>query len=798
MTTAKVLSENSSFATFFKSYLKSQGFIDDNTEAPSYVFAFGKDSIKIALQSLDSWFGKTILIYNIGDKPMSIPDHFKGRQIVTLFLGEVYGEDIVASGIAGKILQEAAQGNLVVANLESAKIFPIYKTDAASDILKSAFSFWGAGSAVIGKELDSKYFAREVLALSTPQTSFYNNSALPSLTLSLTTNDNLNIKGLSETLNALKAEYQKNEIANVPQVPKNVPVTNQQNASRHKLHLPKISFEPSFGFSFKIATALVLLFIVPLSALGLSSTLLWLSAKIDNTYPLMAAQSVAHFASVGAVTHAKGPLKTFYRDVGKVAEEQNKTATILYSQKKINRAESQILSQVLGDTNGADIASLGQILVKNLYKLDTSFSFSGSKDNIKSPLKNAIAIATHLPDLIGLNGERSYLLLLQNNLSPAATGGEIEAYGVLTFENGILKSLKVEDSKVIEDSLKGFIKPPQPIATHKGLNTWVFSDSNWDPEFSTTGRRAEWFLSKGKGLKVDGVIATNLELIKIIIEKVGPINIDSNRITTENIYLEASAVGTARLFESALNAALSSAPEVQLAIINSLGSLGTSGDILVFLNDTKTQNVLGVTDLGGGLLPPSCNGNCQAILTGIIETNMGTILPGANIERYGKLSVDFQETSVNYSLTLLLKNIGSEDYKTYIRVLAPPDSKFDLATSVAPGLKAFLRPDFKIQKERGEAGVYIEVKANESTELTFKWENKSVVNFNENGLLRLLWHRQPGIVLNGGELNISLPAGTYVSDVTPSLTEGATFTYNTHLSQDLFINLLISHDNPQP
>src|SRR3989338_3082021 len=143
-----------------------------------------------------------------------------------------------------------------------------------------------------------------------------------------------------------------------------------------------------------------------------------------------------------------------------------------------------------------------------------------------------------VPAFIAQNTKKTYLVLFQNSTELRPTGGFIGSYGLLTFEKGKLLDFSVEDIYAADGQLKGFVEPPEPIKEFLGQSTWFFRDSNWDPDFTVSAERAEWFLQKTTNRNVDGTIAVNLPAVKFLLEAIGPLTLSdyNEEVSAENLF----------------------------------------------------------------------------------------------------------------------------------------------------------------------------------------------------------------------------------------------------------------------
>ncbi len=162
-------------------------------------------------------------------------------------------------------------------------------------------------------------------------------------------------------------------------------------------------------------------------------------------------------------------------------------------------------------------------------------------DTLKTMRDNAttaIQFATVYPLLAPPGETRTYLVLFQNSMELRPTGGFIGSVGKIIIENGALKEFIIEDVYTYDGQLKGHVAPPDPIRTILQQEHWYLRDSNWDPDFEASARRAAWFFEKSGGGQVDGVIAITLPLVQDLLDLVGPITIAElpTPITRDNVF----------------------------------------------------------------------------------------------------------------------------------------------------------------------------------------------------------------------------------------------------------------------
>jgi hypothetical protein len=138
---------------------------------------------------------------------------------------------------------------------------------------------------------------------------------------------------------------------------------------------------------------------------------------------------------------------------------------------------------------------------------------------------------TLLNEILGGNGPRKYLFLLQNNHELRATGGFIGSYALLDVNNGIVRNFFVDGIFNPDGQLKENIVPPQPI--QKISAAWSLHDSNWFPDFPTSAEKAIFFYEKTGGPTVDGVITLTPTVMQKLLAVIGPITLPQYGLTVD-------------------------------------------------------------------------------------------------------------------------------------------------------------------------------------------------------------------------------------------------------------------------
>ena len=141
----------------------------------------------------------------------------------------------------------------------------------------------------------------------------------------------------------------------------------------------------------------------------------------------------------------------------------------------------------------------------------------------------AIDGALLLPDLLGADGPRTYLVIAQNNQELRATGGFISGVGELHVAGGRLEGLGGQGGLGFRDSYAvDNLAVPHDVAPadfqHVLLGDLIFfRDANWDPDFRISAQRALEIYARDQGVVADGVVALDLSALRLLVGAAGPL-----------------------------------------------------------------------------------------------------------------------------------------------------------------------------------------------------------------------------------------------------------------------------------
>lgn len=432
----------------------------------------------------------------------------------------------------------------------------------------------------------------------------------------------------------------------------------------------------------------------------------------------------------------------------------------------------------------------------------TKFSF----EDYKKLIYQLTTIINETPTILGSEESKTYLVLFENNMELRPTGGFIGSFGLLTFDDGRLSEVTINDVYSADGQLNGHVEPPAPIRQYLGEANWWLRDSNWDPDFPTSAKRAEWFLDKEISQEVDGVVSIDLNPIKDFLKVSGPIYLSDYDldITTDNLYEKVQSEVQDNFFPGTHKKA-SFLTTLSRNILLKTSELSASQKlqfiklayenlnerhIQMFLHKSEFQKSMSALGWDGSVFIPTCNDECSNDLVGLVEANVGVNKSNYFIKRDVGINININGKIVEKGLTLNLQNSATASlgpsgrYKSYIRLLVPENAANIKVASTHGQNRENLIPDLVNSKGYKEVGVMVEVLPGETKQITFDWTvefDKKIKQYN------LYYRKQAGVDNYPLGITLNTPVRLLNSSPTFSLTKQGNYIYNATLARDLMV-----------
>lgn len=336
------------------------------------------------------------------------------------------------------------------------------------------------------------------------------------------------------------------------------------------------------------------------------------------------------------------------------------------------------------------------ILQKLLAQADLPKSVKEKLVPYRSTIEYLTSLREVLPDVLGFNGEKTYLILLQNNTELRPGGGFIGSYALAKMDRGELMDLKIYDVYDADGQLQGHVDPPFFLSRYMGASHWYLRDSNASVLFSENGDQALFFLNKEMGIKADGVIGINAQVIKDMMGKIGDIQVPEFKqtITAQNV-IELTQDHTEKnffpgstqkkdflnAFEKALFAKVESNKKIIPPLLALLGNEIQEKSIQTYFPESNIQEVFVSAGSSGGV--PMVNKSTTELddVFGINEANIGQNKVNQYLERRVDHQIKLSEkgdvaesVSVTYVNTSTKTSAYGGDYTSYLRFILPLDA----------------------------------------------------------------------------------------------------------------------------
>lgn len=743
-----------------------------------------------------------------------------------IYVGEIYGEASYAKGdyksLAINIFDEyKKKGSIGVAKGDF-RFYPVSAKACVERLLRVSFTYeYGKRIFVVGSNITSYEFLNLIKEVH-PATAFYQTNNK----VTITTAGNIPIEDEKVTKESIEEMFVPIVAVN-SKAETHPPVLKKSQVDVKELRKKNITRK----YYLSISLFLITLFFSPFILIFVSLVTLKISYKtflLGNFSVSSAGFRVSRATSAFAQMElsAIGSIKPIYsilsfpNEIAGIIEGVSNMGVRMVS--TANNMES-VLQGVLGG-HDYDIKGLAQnisldsdlayqelsFLSANFPHFESLFSSNFSPDIsldiFRKYLLSLRNMSLEMPELLGSDSPKTYLVLFQNNSELRPTGGFIGSFGLLTFEKGRLTDRNMFDVYAADGQLKGHVEPPSAIRKYLGEANWYLRDSNWDPDFSASATKAEWFLDKEIGRSVDGVVGVDFEAIRNLLSLFGPIDIpEAGMVDAKNLYqkIQDEVEGDffpgsqkktnllVSLSDSVIGKLTEVRPQSYEAIAKVLLSNLNSKHIQVFSHNSVVGDTLENASWDGGVIVPTCGINCQTIWFGTVEANLGVNKVNYYIERKSFFTSIYNKGFWENTLEVDLTNKAStsetlpKQYKAYIRALAPRGSLFSQVQVSDNGGTHNVTAEINEISGRVEAGVLAIIAPAKSGKVIFKWKQTANVNFVKNGGVGVFWRKQAGTLDDPVSIRIQIPRFANAFDKF-TLTREGYFGYNTTLTGDLY------------
>lgn len=482
----------------------------------------------------------------------------------------------------------------------------------------------------------------------------------------------------------------------------NLTITNGVN---NKFNKRKNNKEINFSF--------VLLFFISFLLLPLVISLFFTLAGFNSLYLVKNAFDKSNFAIAKPLAVFSFESFTIAKKSTEILEEE---VSLIGQKKKVEEFKRKIDLGINASSGVVSVISAAEKYKKVISGLSKNppvefseaqtelrnalYLYSKEKDSeiipklIKTKLTDVInlSLATidFWPDILGFNGQKTYLVLFQNNMELRPGGGFIGSYAILTLDKGRIASFKIYDVYDADGQLKAHVEPPFPIRRFLPLVNWYLRDSNFNLDFSKGAIASAIFLNSETHQVVDGVIGVDLFFVKNLLSVTGPIYISEYKetVSKDNFYQITQAYAEKDFFpgstqkkdflrsfyNSLFTKLIADKNLAYLKLLNVLTDSIYEKHILFAFNDPNTQAAFAINGLSSSLFDERKKekGAINDFM-GINEANLGANKVNYYITRNLSQEVLIADDgTISENLTISFNNSSQDKiYKNYLRIELP-------------------------------------------------------------------------------------------------------------------------------
>ena len=301
------------------------------------------------------------------------------------------------------------------------------------------------------------------------------------------------------------------------------------------------------------------------------------------------------------------------------------------------------------------------------------------------------------PTLLGQGQKQIYAIVLQNNQELRPTGGFIQAVALLTFNEGKLINIQVEDVYDLDQRLKGVMEPPEGVRQFLGEERWFLRDSNWSPDFPQVAEKIRWFIDKSLGINVDGVVGINNKVFEEILAVIEQLDVNEHNevLTKRNLgermefHSEVQLINTAtnrdyaELILLELINKLKTLPEEKvIPLLSSLVKMANYKELLITVFEPSLQSSFESLGWSGSLIQPNCPAvfgetSCVVDMVAQVEANVGVNKANYYLDRQIDHNITLLPDRAVHKRVVSFKNKAQANawpkgpYKAYSRFYLP-------------------------------------------------------------------------------------------------------------------------------
>lgn len=450
--------------------------------------------------------------------------------------------------------------------------------------------------------------------------------------------------------------------------------------------------------------------------------------------------------------------------------------------------------------------------------------------NINTVLIDAPDILTNI---LGFDEAQTYLVLSQNSDEIRPSGGYVSTFGWFTVRNGRITEYDYYPTTTTSpmppdaDLVGSFTVPDWWIRYDQPL--YALWDGSWFASFPRTAEMAQTYYNLGEGnphAPVDGVIAIDIRGFEKILEALESVRVERvvdgavkyEVITSDNfrdvVYnIRAYSEGPFQHKEFIADVynqifadwqALSNDPEISQRLLGILLESLLEKHIMIYSPDSKISNALEILGWSGRQAPGIANDYLM-----VADANLGnksnrsisrqltydvTINPDSTFTSRVTVAYDYPDSIARNDPAINAEFHGPLDYNNLLQVFVPKNTSLISADS-------FNTPPTLVDDESHTIFVSRVRLAYDSAErFQFTYQTAPLLEkIGDYHIYRLHIQKQPGILIENVNVQVSLPLDAKIIGVSPS--PAATYTldniildFRTELKADQWFEVIFDSD----
>jgi len=441
----------------------------------------------------------------------------------------------------------------------------------------------------------------------------------------------------------------------------------------------------------------------------------------------------------------------------------------------------------------ADLVGIDNSLIPEKYKnyLD---EYRGVLSQSQEFADSASVVMSGLPQLLGMEGEKKYIIWFQNSNEIRPTGGFIGSYATVSIDSGKIKNILIDDiynpdGQIDVRNIK--TTPPEPIKNYLDEEVLYLRNSNWDPDFTKSAKVFDDIYFKITGESVDGYIALDLKFVESLLRVTGPVFLASYNedINSENLderaqyysgfdYKEGSTdkksfltILGGKLLEKIFSLKKEDFPK----LVTELGRSLEERHLQISLNNNQINSLLSENKWDGSLV------DTEGDYLYVVNANLGGTKSNYYVEN--KMTYEINSMTrdglLRANLYLDYKNNAENDawpggpYTDYVRVLVKDGSKLTGAKIINnTGEETDIFKDVVVSK----VGVYSSFETSfkllpkESIRLVISYDLPQKASMTKEGSsYSLYWQKQPGTSKDNYSFIFNPPFGSVTQNLSNNL-----------------------------